>query len=162
MQVVGELMSRDIEYVAPGDSLISAFWKMKDAHLRHLPVVDRDDLVGLVSMSDVLVYIQVDGAGFKVENRSVRSIMSRELVTCSPNCTAANVAATLIACRISCLPVIECQNLVGIITSTDLLDSICVEAENKGLDVRPLNFMVRNIPGWSDFNTVKEFDRAAR
>lgn len=49
-----DVMSTDPVTVAPGDSLDQARASMREAAVRHLPVVDGDDLVGFVSIRDLL------------------------------------------------------------------------------------------------------------
>lgn len=50
---VGSVMSRDPRYLTIGDSVGTALEVMVDAHVRHLPVVDEGELVGMVSIRDV-------------------------------------------------------------------------------------------------------------
>src|SRR5262245_19883650 len=54
---VGEVMTRDIVVATPGESHDDGLRKMKQAGCRHLPVVDGDRYVGMVSLRDLL---QVD------------------------------------------------------------------------------------------------------
>jgi len=51
---VGELMTRDVLYVGPDESIENCMAIMTDKHLRHLPVLDNGKLVGIVSIGDVV------------------------------------------------------------------------------------------------------------
>lgn len=50
---VGEIASSDLETVSPDDDLNTALRKMASAKVRRLPVVDGDELVGIVAQADV-------------------------------------------------------------------------------------------------------------
>lgn len=51
---VSEVMVRDIIVVAPGDAIDGLMTIMTENRIRHLPVIDRGELVGLVSIGDVV------------------------------------------------------------------------------------------------------------
>ena len=50
---VGEIASSDLETVSPDDDLNTALRKMASSKVRRLPVVDGDELVGIVAQADV-------------------------------------------------------------------------------------------------------------
>jgi CBS domain-containing protein len=51
---VGELMTKDVLYVSPDDTIENCMAIMTDKHLRHLPVMENGQLVGIVSIGDVV------------------------------------------------------------------------------------------------------------
>lgn len=51
---ISKVMTRDIVTVSPGLDLMDALMLMKDADVRHLPVVDDEKLVGFVTAKDIL------------------------------------------------------------------------------------------------------------
>ena len=51
---VGELMTPDVLYVSPGDTIENCMALMTDKHLRHLPVMESGKLAGVVSIGDVV------------------------------------------------------------------------------------------------------------
>jgi CBS domain-containing protein len=51
---VGDLMVREVLYVSPSDKVEHCMALMTEKHLRHLPVMDKDKLMGLVSIGDVV------------------------------------------------------------------------------------------------------------
>jgi CBS domain-containing protein len=51
---VGELMTREVFYVEPGDSMEHCMALMTAKRIRHLPVMENDQLVGIVSIGDVV------------------------------------------------------------------------------------------------------------
>jgi CBS domain-containing protein len=51
---VSELMTTDLVKCAPGDTVLEAMAMMTDRHIRHLPVFEGEDLVGLISVGDLV------------------------------------------------------------------------------------------------------------
>jgi CBS domain-containing protein len=51
---VGELMTADVLYVSPDDTIENCMAIMTDKRLRHLPVMEKEKLVGIVSIGDVV------------------------------------------------------------------------------------------------------------
>jgi CBS domain-containing protein len=51
---VGELMSREVFYVSPADTIETCMAIMTDKHVRHVPVMDGGKVVGLISIGDVV------------------------------------------------------------------------------------------------------------
>ncbi len=103
------------------------------AGIHHVPVVDGDTLVGIVSSRDLLrVYRagrspgSVGGDDLLDRGPSVGEIMSRELVTLGSH-ESVDAAVDLIASgRIHSVLVLDREErLVGIVTDTDLLDYLC-------------------------------------
>jgi len=54
MRAVGEIMTRDVVTATPYDELTSILHVMTERRIRHVPVIDRNELVGIVSLGDVL------------------------------------------------------------------------------------------------------------
>ena len=54
---VSELMTRDVLYVTPKESIDECMALMSDNHIRHLPVMEDEKLVGVISIGDVVKHI---------------------------------------------------------------------------------------------------------
>ena len=143
MRKVYEIMSRNVVVSTPGESLATAYTKMKTFGIRHLPVMRGESVVGILSVTDVLLSSELVGGELKTSEQSVAEVMSGDVVSCSPSSYVATVAATMLACKIACMPVLKKHSMVGIITSSDLLDSICMDAEEFGQTVIPTDFIER-------------------
>jgi CBS domain-containing protein len=93
----------------------------------HLPVVEGETVVGIVSLQDVLeVSLTPLMHGEKVqriflEGVSVESVMSTPPTTISPDASIQEAAQLMVEKRIGCLPVVEHGRLVGLVTETDIL-----------------------------------------
>ncbi len=121
MRVREVMTSTHLSVARVDDDLALAGQMMLWTNLRHLPVV-RDDgtVVGVVSVRDFLSRRRVgsDGAGARVR---VEEAMSYPPVTVTPNTPLASAITTMLDRKIGCLPVVEDEVLVGMLTTTDLL-----------------------------------------
>ena len=127
---VKDLMSKKLFTVGPEDMLDKVFFLFNFESIRHLPVVEKGKVVGVISDRDLkkilgprkkIVTDKVDGTQFTVPSRRVRTIMDRGVTTIGPDFQAADAAAIMAKKKIGCLPVVKRDKLVGMITSTDIL-----------------------------------------
>ena len=111
---VRDLMTTSVISVRPGTTVHEAQEEMHVADIRHLPVVDeRQRLVGILSDRDLL-----RAAG----RRTVAEIMTRDVVSVTPDTPARTAAAEMLGNKIGALPVLgEDFELVGLVTETDFL-----------------------------------------
>ncbi len=112
---VCDLMTSRPETVVPWDTLATAYAKMEAGRFRALPVVQVGRLVGVLSDRDVLPFI-----GHKGEI-PVKEAMTKAVVTVTPETPAEEAAQLMLRHKIGTLPVIRNDELVGVITPTDIL-----------------------------------------
>lgn len=115
---VVDLMTEDPVTAAPQLSIADARKLMRSVHARHLPVVANERLVGIVSDRD-LRRVEVAGESGELQ---LSHCMQREPVTVEPETLGSEAAALMVTAKISALPVVSDEQLVGILTLTDLLD----------------------------------------
>ncbi len=119
---VGQFMTTDLFTVRPEDVVDLAASLMDWRHLRHVPVEDNDGrLVGLVSHRSLLRLL---GQGLKTEDASgvaVREIMKPNPITVTPETPTLQAIELMRKHKLGCLPVVEGDRLVGIITERDLI-----------------------------------------
>lgn len=126
---VRDLMTEHVFTLRPGDDLEAVCDVMDTHHVRHVPVVDRDgDLVGLVTQRDLprsaLGAQDVLPLSMQQEvlrRRRVREIMATEVETIGPDENLRTAAGMLLENKIGCLPVVEGEHLVGILTESDFV-----------------------------------------
>lgn len=126
---VKELMTKDVMTVSPLDKIDRVFLLIHFENIRHVPVVEKGKLVGMISDRDLKKVLgptkkivkKSDGTTVTIVSRQVRTLMNRKLVTIEPEQRAADAAAIMAKNKIGCLPVIHKKKLVGIITATDIL-----------------------------------------
>lgn len=119
-----QAMTRDVICISPNEALEAAHDIMGEWDIRHLPVVEDGRLVGILSDRDVLLHSS-KGAGneWDVEEVDVGEVMTPDPITCSPTDSIAHIASVMTERKIDSLPVVEDDgDLVGLITSTDLLE----------------------------------------
>jgi CBS domain-containing protein len=115
--LVRNRMSRPAVTVRQDAEFQKALALMQEKKLRRLPVVDDDGrLVGIVVERDLLVaamrYLQ--------SRLEIGDIMTRNVVTVSPDTDLVDVARTMLERKIGGLPVVEDGKLVGIVTESDI------------------------------------------
>jgi CBS domain-containing membrane protein len=141
---VKDLMTRPVVSVERDHSIHVAASILRFKHIRHLPVVDRAKrLVGLVThrdliaaQADVLARSDGDPRAFFVP---VARIMKEAVWSVEPDTPAMEAARIMLDHRFGCLPVLEHQHLVGIVTEVDLLGAfVCVlEQRREREDTNP-------------------------
>jgi CBS domain-containing protein/gamma-glutamyl:cysteine ligase YbdK (ATP-grasp superfamily) len=121
-RTIGQLMSTDLFTVQPDDLIDLAASMMEWRHIRHVPVENGDGrLVGLVSHR-ALLHLVSRGLRGRPELITVRDVMVADPVTVSPGTSTLDAIALMREKGIGCLPVVEDDQLVGIVTSYDFLE----------------------------------------
>jgi CBS-domain-containing membrane protein len=126
---VREMMSTPVTMLDPTDSLAFAEELMNVEHVRHLPVVDGETLVGILSHRDIvsasissLVNPSPEDDLAAKRKVQVREIMRDAVETIGPDENASMAADVLLMHKIGCLPVVdERLRLVGIVTEADFV-----------------------------------------
>ena len=125
---VREIMSKDIEVVDRNDNLRTVEERMATKQLRHLPVLEQGEVVGLVTQRDLFKAAMSSAMGYGekaqgayLQSVRVKEIMTYPVVTVSPDTSVAAAAEMMVNTGIGCLPVVDDHQLIGIVTKTDLL-----------------------------------------
>ncbi len=128
---VKELMTKKVKTVTPEDSVEKVFLFFNFERIRHLPVVEKKKIVGMVSdrdlkkvMGSLKIRKEISKKGelyVTIKKRKVKTIMKRGVLTIPLNAEASQAAAIMVKKRIGALPVVKGGELMGIITSTDIL-----------------------------------------
>ena len=113
---VKDVMTRRVETVSIADTALDAREKMKLHRIRHLVALDGKDVAGVVSSRD-LAAMGLSPGGPRVED-----VMTYPAVAVEPETTIREAANLLRGRTMGCLPVMEEGKLVGILTTTDLLE----------------------------------------
>ena len=125
---VRDIMTRAVESASPEETVLDARDRFRSGGFRHLPVVDRGRLVGMISDRDVLRAAGPslgptefdDDVGPGVD-RTLRELMSPYPVTADPTMSIEEAADTMLREDVSSLPVLDEGHLVGIVTTADIL-----------------------------------------
>ncbi|MDH5399167.1 MAG: CBS domain-containing protein [Cyclobacteriaceae bacterium] len=135
--LVSEIMTTDLVTVdidTPLRKIVTMFRKHK---VRHFPVVDGGKLKGIVSLSDILRLsfgmrlgddeVDIDEAIF--EMLKLDQVMATNVKTVTPDQMVADVARFLTQQEFHALPVVDKDELVGIITTTDVIHFLLLQTE---------------------------------
>lgn len=119
MKVKEIMNTQRIVSVRPDDDVAFAGRMMTWAGVRHLPVIEKNQLVGIFTERDFLHYRADTGGEGQLD--PVRAFMKGPVLTISPDDSGAAASALMLTNRIGCLPVVEGKRVVGIVTASDLL-----------------------------------------
>ncbi len=116
--------------VSPTQTILDAQELITKYGVKRLPVVKNGKLVGLVSKSDIIHYtpskatsLSMGEISYLLAKTKISSIMTKNPLTISPNALLEEAATLMRSKDVGCLPVVEDQKLVGILTESDLLDA---------------------------------------
>jgi len=119
------IMSTNLVTVPPSATLAEARTLMQDNGIHHLPVTDTGDIVGLVTITNVLAatdsFLRDDRHRIHANGIIVGGVMVKDVATVDVNASLRQAALFLEKHQIGCLPVLDDSNLVGIITETDFV-----------------------------------------
>jgi acetoin utilization protein AcuB len=127
---VRDYMTRHPVMVEPTMSVVEAQGVMAETHVRHLPVAEKGKrLVGLVTRQSLRISpaelgsLNVWEITRYLSNLTVKEVMIKEkdVITTEPNTTLEEAAQIMVRNKIGCLPVLEDDIVVGIITEVDML-----------------------------------------
>ncbi|MBU2904687.1 MULTISPECIES: CBS domain-containing protein [Arenibacter] len=127
---VSKIMTTDLITINHTNSLLDAEKLFEKHKIRHIPVVNNKKIIGILSLTDLLRISFVDNYGeddsqvdTAVYNMlSIEQVMVKDPVHISPSLTVKEVAEILAKKEFHALPVVENGDLVGIVTTTDLLN----------------------------------------
>lgn len=119
-----EMMRTRVFTIRPGEKVSAAKARMARRRIRHLVVMDREGIAGILSERD----LSRPNGGAGLMSRAVRELMTPEVVSAAPETTLDEAARLMMTRPIGSLPVVEDGQLVGIVTATDILDALGREA----------------------------------
>lgn len=125
---VRDLMQRDVRTIDEQALLDVAGELMRMERIRHLPVVASGRLVGIVTQRDLFRAAVSSALELAPEAESqwlgripVRDVMTREVFRAHPDTDLRHAVEMMLRERVGCLPVVENDTLVGLLTETDCL-----------------------------------------
>ena len=126
---ITEIMTKDLVTLNPTESLYKAEKLFNQHNIRHIPIVEDHRLVGVISRSDLL---RISFSNLSEDEESVESlvydsytipqVMTRVPVTVESDATVKEVAELLSMQSFHSIPVVENDKLIGIVTTTDLIN----------------------------------------
>ena len=126
---ISEIMTTEVVTLNVADRLETAEKLFKKYKIRHIPVVKDKAVLGMLSYTDLLRISFADVSddetsidAFVYDMFSIQQVMAKNLFMVAPNSTIKEVAELLSKKEFHALPVVEDNELVGIVTTTDLIN----------------------------------------
>jgi CBS domain-containing membrane protein len=126
--LVRDLMEKDVVSLEASDTLDLADDIMRLGRIRHMPVLSRGKLVGLLSQRDLFraAISSVLNFRWSAERKwlakiAVREVMTKEVTTVTPDTAVHDAVVEMLERKIGCVPVVEDGQLVGLLSETDCL-----------------------------------------
>ena len=139
---VEDIMTRRVFSVGLEDSMETIRDGMEAFSVKHIPVVDGNKIVGLLSSMDVASFSESQFRTSRVsraiddtrmEETFVAEVMTRDVRTVRPEMLIADAAELLLKHKIGCLPVTEADGtLVGIVTKLDFVKALVTLLRKSG------------------------------
>lgn len=130
--LVQDQMTSDPVTIAPETAFSDAFRLMKEKKFRRLPVVDQHGkLVGIVVEKDLLRASPSSASTLSIFEIShllsellIEQVMSQPVITAPPELPLEEAACLMVEKKVGCLPVVRDDQLIGIITETDIFEAL--------------------------------------
>jgi CBS domain-containing protein len=131
---IKEIMSKAPTVIEANRSVGAVLSLLREHGISHLPVLEEGKIVGLISLHDIIEQIfyprkkrtvgDIKGENVPILNVPAKGIMTKPVITVQPNITLRDAEKKMHDQNISCLPIVESNKLVGIVTKLDFLEPI--------------------------------------
>jgi len=125
---VRDIMVKEVATLDVNDELSLANDIMRLGRIRHLPVVDGARLVGIISERDLFRSSLAQALGYEtkttrelMKSLRIKDVMVTKVITVSPETDLKTAVQMMVDHKIGCLPVVEGDRLIGLVTETDIL-----------------------------------------
>jgi CBS domain-containing protein len=129
---VKDIMVKEVATLDIDDELSLANDIMRLGRIRHLPVISGDHLVGIISERDLFRSSLAQALGYRnqetrevMKTLRIKDVMVGKVVTVAPDMELRDAVALMVERKIGCLPVVQDNKLLGLITETDILMQYC-------------------------------------
>ncbi len=151
---VGWNMKTNLLTATPETSVFKARELMDEHRISHLPITDgKAGLLGIVTDRDLkeawassATTLSVYELTYVLQKLVIAKVMTKNVITATPDMTIERAARIILDHKIGALPVLKSHKLVGIITTTDLMD-VLLMALGLSDDTKRLSLLVRDRMG---------------
>lgn len=117
-QSIREIMTRRVASVSPEQSIIEAAKLMNEFNVGSVPVVDNNQIRGILTDRDIVIRAVAEGKD--ISKVKAQEVMSNKVITASPEMDVHEAAEVMAKNQIRRLPVVETEQLVGMVALGDL------------------------------------------
>lgn len=126
---VRDIMTTEVVTLKVDEELSLASDIMTLARIRHLPIVEGDRLIGIISQRDLfkaslasVIDYDYQVARTHLKAVTIKEVMVKDIVTIAPDAEIHEAGRIMLAQKIGCLPVIADDALVGMVTESDIME----------------------------------------
>ena len=123
--IVEQIMNRELHTLTPKNSVRDAVRLMREKNIRHVPIINSEKaVVGIITDHDIkkaLPSCLREEPNSTIYDAAIEEIMTKNPIVGHPLDFVEEVALTFYDSKISCLPIVSANELIGIVTTTDLL-----------------------------------------
>lgn len=132
---ISAIMTKNVITLNTSDTLETAERLFKQNHIRHIPVVSGKSIKGMLSLTDLLRISFADAVDETedyvdtiVYNMfTIEQVMAKNLISVTSKTTIKEVAEILAKKEFHAIPVVDNNKLVGIVTTTDLINYLLTQ-----------------------------------
>lgn len=134
-ETVGDIMIKDVITTTPGTPIESCSKIMVRNNLRRIPVVEEEKLIGIVTSTDILRFFgdkemfasMTSNSGLDVLKRKISEIIKPNILVTESTVRLGDLCELLAEKNIGGVPVVDGDQLVGIVTERDILNTVLKE-----------------------------------
>lgn len=137
---VKDYMTKEVISISPEESVAHAADLMRDKGLRRLPVIEKGQLVGLVTEGTTAdaspskaTSLSIYEMNYLLNKTKIRDIMIRQVVTVEPDASLEDAIYEMMTYKVGVLPVVQNNQVVGIITDRDVFKAF-LEVSGYGVE----------------------------
>ncbi|MEM8998958.1 MAG: CBS domain-containing protein [Bacteroidota bacterium] len=132
---ITQIMTKRVITLSTEDDLTTAEEVFKKNNIRHIPITSGDKVLGMLSYTDLLRISFADAFDEKEQSVdtmvyhmfTIKQVMAKDVICVSSKATVQEVAAFLTQKEFHALPVVEDNKLIGIVTTTDLINYLLAQ-----------------------------------
>ena len=150
---VKDFMTRKVVYISPNTTIAHAADMMREQKLHRLPVIENDQLVGLVTEGTLAeaspskaTSLSIYEMNYLLNKTKVGDVMIRDVVTISQFASLEDATYLMLKNKIGILPVVDNEQLYGVITDRDIFKAF-LEVSGYGEEGVRLRFVTENKVG---------------
>lgn len=150
---VKDFMTRKVVYISPNTTIAHAADMMREQKLHRLPVIENDQLVGLVTEGTIAeaspskaTSLSIYEMNYLLNKTKVGDVMIRDVVTISQFASLEDATYLMLKNKIGILPVVDNEQLYGVITDRDIFKAF-LEVSGYGEEGVRLRFVAENKVG---------------
>ena len=132
---VKDFMTRKVVYISPDTTVAHAADMMREQNLHRLPVIENDQLVGLVTEGTIAeaspskaTSLSIYEMNYLLNKTKVGDVMIRDVITVSQFASLEDATYLMLKHKVGILPVLDNEQLFGVITDRDIFKAFLIIA----------------------------------